>query len=206
MQLAPGVWEWDYEDFPSHCIREQRCAQVLIDLDRGVLTANQHACDSRPVHFSMFKGMTLPGEEYFVGNYRGANFPGLLNYYVGVGQDCRVGVAPSDVSDELARFEVLVERAVNLVLPLQGSREPKDVVVVVGVACTLLVEFLRIHPYANGNGHMGRFIVWAVLLLARVRPRRWPLNEKLPHPYGELLSRYRDGDRNPLIRFVLSHL
>ena len=71
---------------------------------------------------------------------------------------------------------------------------------VVKFACRLLVQFLGIHPYANGNGHIRRLIVWLLLARFGYRPREWPLDA---HPsYDELLRKYRDGDERELEDFV----
>ena len=68
----------------------------------------------------------------------------------------------------------------------------------------ILVEFLRIHPYANGNGHLGRFIVIALLARYNLWPKKWPLDAS-PNYHDEIF-RYRNGDREPLERFILKAL
>jgi len=68
-------------------------------------------------------------------------------------------------------------------------------------ACRVLVEFLRVHPYANGNGHMGRWIVWLILAKFGYWPKKWPLDTS--PPYGRLIELHRDGDTLQLETFVL---
>lgn len=199
--------EWDYAWFESNEIREARCAQILEDLAQGRLSFIVHAKDSRPVHFQMFEGMTNPGDECFAGHYRGEAFAQLVGYRCYVPMDPRVGVEPALVATELDRFAGHVDLALDAVSRIQTDKSREELVVrTIGIACALLVEFLRIHPYANGNGHIARFIVWALLAHIGVWPRSWPLNESLPHPYGTLISMFRDGNRVPLIRFVLERL
>ena len=89
-------------------------------------------------------------------------------------------------------------------LPSARVPEEEKLYYVVTFACRVLVEFLRIHPYANGNGHIGRFIVWLILARFGYWPKQWPLNAS--PPYHELLKTYRDGDPLPLEEFVLQCL
>jgi hypothetical protein len=72
------------------------------------------------------------------------------------------------------------------------------------VAAKTLEYFLRIHPYLNGNGHAGRFVVWSLLWHYDYWPTQWPLDES--PPYHTLLSTYRDGDPVPLEEFILGCL
>jgi Fic family protein len=72
----------------------------------------------------------------------------------------------------------------------------------VKVACRFLVLFLTMHPYVNGNGHIGRFIVWAILSKYGYSPTHWPLD--CSPPYHRLLSLYRNGNRKPLEDYVYS--
>jgi hypothetical protein len=82
----------------------------------------------------------------------------------------------------------------------------------VEVACEAMVQLFTVHPYANGNGHAGRFVLWALLLRYGYAPRPpvWPV-EPSPVPperqrYSELVKRYRDGHREDLVAAVLEGL
>jgi Fic family protein len=76
---------------------------------------------------------------------------------------------------------------------------------VVVVACMVFELFLRIHPYANGNGHAARFCTWAILGAFGYWPERWPIEPRPPDPpYTQLLVDYRNGNRVPLERYLLS--
>lgn len=62
--------------------------------------------------------------------------------------------------------------------------------------------FFTIHPYANGNGHIGRFIVWLSFIRLKRYPRlRWPLNDR--PPYDEAVQQHREGNPEPLRRLLL---
>ena len=205
---AAGLPEWDYQHYPSDAIREGRCAAILVDLAAAKISLEVEGTDTKPIHEQMFAGMTEPGEDYFAGHYRGENFPVLSDYRVCIGMDPRVGSLPHLVDSEMLGLAVnVIQVAQQLDADGAAQLHPNERLVrAVGMACALLVDFLRIHPYANGNGHIGRFLVWLALARAGIWPKRWPMNDKIPMPYPMLLSEYRDGNRVPLMQFVLSHV
>ena len=77
----------------------------------------------------------------------------------------------------------------------------------VAVACAVFELFLRIHPYLNGNGHAGRFVLWAILSRYGYWPGRFRIDPRPPDPpYSELIVKYRNGVKEPLEQFVLHAL
>jgi fido (protein-threonine AMPylation protein) len=74
----------------------------------------------------------------------------------------------------------------------------------VQVLCDLLNQFLLIHPFANGNGHVARLLVWVLATRHGFPPTTWPLDGR--PPYAAALMSYRDGDRRPLMALLLSHM
>jgi hypothetical protein len=119
------------------------------------------------------------------GHYRGEPFHCLELYCVGVRDDRRVGVSPGQVSSQMGKFAALANR---LFAGLDaGIGEPDNklsprgkVKFIVALACKLLETFLTIHPYANGNGHIGRFIIWAVLGRYGHWLKRFPIHPRPP--------------------------
>jgi Fic family protein len=72
------------------------------------------------------------------------------------------------------------------------------------LACRVFEVFLRIHPYANGNGHAARFLIWCLLSRYGYWPKGWPIEPRPPDPpYTHLISEYRNGNWEPLEEFVL---
>jgi Fic family protein len=89
-------------------------------------------------------------------------------------------------------------------LPDAHVSKTQKVMYIVAATCSIFVEFLRIHPHANGNGHIARFIVISFLGRYELWPRQWPLDERPPDPpYSSLIKRYRDGRPDLLEQFVL---
>ena len=202
---------WDYEaKHPARRTKKlkRRCARLLMNMRRSDYPLLQHACDTRPIHGRMFSGMTPLCFSYFAGNYRGdARFKCLLDYRVRVPADPRVGTAPQVVETELTTLNTAILSFIHVVeAKLPNPSDPQRLIYSVRMLCYVLAEFLRIHPYANGNGHMGRFIVWALLLRLGYTPKSWPLEDR--PPYGPSLTQWRNGDTTPLemllIRCIIS--
>jgi hypothetical protein len=78
----------------------------------------------------------------------------------------------------------------------------------VRLSCHCLELVGRIHPYANGNGHMARFASWAIVGRYGFwpNPNRWPVEPRPCEPYVELIKQFRDGNRAPLEHFMLNML
>jgi hypothetical protein len=155
----------------------------------------------------MFAGLTPAGFSHYAGHYRGEKLACLEGYTVGVQGDSRVGSPPARVKTDMTAFERDVIAAVRALDAARDSRLPatQKLNCAVVVACRLLERFLAVHPYANGNGHMGRWLVWLVLGRYEYWPDDWPVEPRPPDPpYTQLLVLARNGDREPLERFVLS--
>src|SRR5437879_5952982 len=75
----------------------------------------------------------------------------------------------------------------------------------VAFVCAVFSDFLKIHPYANGNGHAARFIAWALLGRYRLWPTTWPIHPRMPDPgYTQMLRDYRTGNKSALEQCLLS--
>lgn len=200
---------WDYEQFPGYDAKVGTCCnKFLVALRRGEIDCEKTSRDTRDAHGEMFHGLTAPGTAYYAGHYRGEKLRCLEFYEVEIASDPRVGVPAQRVDFDMANLADHILRAgfsaVEKGCALPDSQVPAEdkLYYVVVFACRVLVEFLRIHPYANGNGHMGRFIVWMILVKFGYWPNRWPLNDS--PPYHELIRQYRDGDSSQLEIFVLT--
>jgi hypothetical protein len=89
------------------------------------------------------------------------------------------------------------------------AQMPKEqkVLFVVAFACKVFELFLRVHPYANGNGHAARFLTWSILGRYGYWPRQWPIHPRPNEPtYVEMISRYRSGDIYPLEQYFLNNI
>lgn len=114
-------------------------------------------------HRNIYRGCSLP-VPYYAGEIRDRDprFPQLIGYEVVIGDS--PGVPSRDVPDQLTRFESALQNAVaRLDMVISSGEFPADSQILFSVL-TLCAqahgEWVRIHPFANGNGRTAR--VWAV--------------------------------------------
>jgi hypothetical protein len=119
-------------------------------------------------HRDVFAGVTLP-VDYYAGEVRDSDrrFPELFGYEVEVG--AQPGVPSAEVPSALADFEARATRAVtgpDGAIPV-GTRPsaPIEVNAVLVLAANVHGEWVRIHPFANGNGRIAR--LWVIWTAAR---------------------------------------
>ncbi|MBI3326069.1 MAG: Fic family protein [Nitrospinae bacterium] len=182
---------------------------IIAELRHGYIDTKQTAADTRAVHQRLFRGLTPSEYEYYAGHYRGEEYRCLKHYSVRVGNDPRVGYPPQQVlgyMNELARIvqdTTAVLDTGHAIPDAQLSPEDK-LSYIVAAACMIFEFFLRIHPYANGNGHAARFCIWAILGRYNYWPTRWPIEPRpADPPYTDMIVAYRDGNPEPLETYIL---
>lgn len=126
-------------------------------------------------HRMLYAGCWVPSEQYRGGLRGDATLDDLVDYEVGVGPiqpdglPERMGVWASMVSGEVTSLMDEFARVVaDLDLYLPPGRLPKDadeLNAVVTLAARMHGEWLRIHPFANGNGRTAR--LWCAWLALR---------------------------------------
>ena len=194
--------QWEYSQHQHANAVPIRCEAIFHRLEVGQVAVESSLRDSRPLHHELFVNLTPSECPYFAGHYRGESFKCLRFLDVGVEGDRRVGVPHDSVAPELSNLQSHILKAglraldVAFAIPDDKLSPAEKLYNLVKFSCRLLAEFLRIHPYANGNGHIGRLIVLLVLVRFGYWPSSWRLHEH--PPYDELLSKYRDGIEQPL--------
>ncbi len=131
----------------------------------------------------------------FVGAFRGE--PGLEDIEVSMLD--RFGIPAPEVAHELARFETKLQQ---LVQELDSSIPPGDLPdrdqlgAVIDLCAWAHADWMRIHPFANGNGRVARLWVNALAMryslppFMRLRPRPGP-------GYAEAALEAIDGNWHP---------
>jgi fido (protein-threonine AMPylation protein) len=119
-------------------------------------------------HRAVYAGVSLP-VSYYAGEARDSDdrFPELIDYEVRIGRSR--GVPATQVPGEIADLEVrarnaIVEpdRAISVGRPPETPIELRAVLL---LAANLHGEWVRIHPFANGNGRIAR--LWVIWVAAR---------------------------------------
>ncbi len=119
-------------------------------------------------HREIYSGVPPP-VDYYAGEVRDTDrrFPELIGYEVEV--DTIRGFDSADVPAALNEFEQgmhIATRAVDAALSTGArSRTARQLVGVVQLASQAHGEWIRIHPFANGNGRTAR--LWVAWLAAR---------------------------------------
>lgn len=139
-------------------------------------------------------GLDVPNPNC-VGRFRGE--PGLEAERVWIGP--HEGAPPGKVAQELAAFEQRLQGAVDALDARYPSGQELDtdgLAAVVDLCAWAHAEWVRIHPFANGNGRTAR--IWANALLMRYGVP--PVVRLRPRPdggYGRAASAAMDGDWRP---------
>lgn len=208
-----GCPAWEYSTINGvDAVLADRARQALIAV-RGKQPAEQEllARETRHAHRVYFDGLTPPGYPHYAGNYRGQQLPCLDTYEVRIAGDANVGHTAATVPMEMdQRFAADIDALFGQLRMVWSANEQiflpeRKLHRSVELATAAFVDFLEVHPYANGNGHMGRLILICILARFGIFLARWPLHPRPPDPpYSSYIAQYRLGNKDPLVAFVLS--
>jgi len=119
-------------------------------------------------HRAVYAGVPLP-VPYYAGEFRDSDrrFPELIDYEVQIGR--ARGVPAAEVPNELHSLQTRARNAVvgpDRAMPVGSApATPLELRSVLLLAANLHGEWVRIHPFANGNGRIGR--LWVIWVAAR---------------------------------------
>jgi len=133
----------------------------------------------REWHRQLYQGCAVPSAQY-VGNYRGdVRHAELVDYEVGLvgptgGPPDRVGVWSRDVATTVERFLRDLAAALSsldaLIPDLRVALTREQLERVVTACAVAHGEWVRIHPFANGNGRVARLLANAIAMRYGLRP------------------------------------
>ena len=183
--------DWD-KDSPR---LRKNLGQVLKEIVRAAERREIPTLDTtRHWQSRMMEGLGVPDRRY-LGAFRGE--PGLEHTQVRVGAN--YGVDSADVSKELARFETRLQalvRELDALLPMDQELDADQLAAVIDLCAWVHAEWVRIHPFANGNGRTAR--LWANSLA--IRYGLPPFIRLRPRPnagYGNAGAKSMQGDWKP---------
>ena len=202
--------DWEYKHDPHHTqILKAEAAKVLKAIHDGTLSIDAAVLDTRPIHQQLFCRLVHPTMAYLAGHYRGENFKCLRFRPVGVAANPMVGSPPEVVGLHLKEFRKHVKatlRGLDALMELPDAKvRPKEKLkCLVAAACSLFSQFLLIHPYANGNGHIARIMLTWILARFGYWLSEFPIDPRPKEPdYSEAVLRYQSGDFDALESLVL---
>ena len=156
----------------------------------------------REWHRQTMKGLAVPDTAY-VGRFRGE--PGAqVEVVIGAAE----GVAYENVEAQLDEFErrmQAVVAALDAEYPAGAELDTDAVAAVAELAGWAHAEWVRIHPFVNGNGRTAR--MWANFLLQRFGLP--PVMRLRPRPHGDYAAagaRAMGGDWGPTVALILRML
>lgn len=150
----------------------------------------------RTWHHAMMVRLKLPPGAA-AGVFRGE--PPLERCEVRVGR--HAGIRSMHVAEALSAFEITLKSVVARLDELIPARELPDedgLAAVIETCAWAHSEFVRIHPFANGNGRTARILANALAMryglppFVRLRPRPG-------HPYGKVAEASMRGIRRPTV-------
>jgi fido (protein-threonine AMPylation protein) len=165
--------DWD-EDSPR---LRTNLAQVLRRIQQDSGSRKKPSLEeARRWHRDTMEGLEVSHRE-FRGGFRGE--PGALRGY-----DVEIGSVPgvpsARVAAELAVFQARLQQAISLLdkaHPVGAELDADGLAQVLQLAAWSHAEWVRIHPFANGNGRTARLWANSILLrygvppVVRLRPR-----------------------------------
>jgi hypothetical protein len=204
MSLTAVCLPFEYEKHAKYRHLPGRCEALRMEAHANKSLVSKHLADTRAAHKAEFSGLTPPSQEYMAGNYRGSDYPCLKDYQVTI--DGFLGEVPSDVESAMHDFHVTFLDVLKRLIDIKNSQQPKltesrFVEMMSSIVAEFYVLLLRIHPYADGNGHMARLLGYMICLELGRRPKNWPLHKR--PPFGNSVRLYRSGFQEELKIAVL---
>jgi fido (protein-threonine AMPylation protein) len=161
---VPVAWNDDPPGSAATIV--QNCGELLADIVPVAPARDQPTVAmAQGWHRRIYEGVTLP-VDYYAGEVRDTDddCPELIGYEVAVG--AMRGVPSAEVPQQLAAFEQSTQRAVaGLDAALSAGQKPSqgsELRSVLTLCALLHGDWVRIHPFANGNGRVARsWVNWA---------------------------------------------
>jgi hypothetical protein len=155
-------------------------------------------------HRDMLDGVAIPDDAYR-GAFRGSAHPALENYEVTVGS-----LPTTRAADVLAEVDHLISELQDRILALDELDKQGDpdiltaafVEAVLETAAWLHGEWVRIHPFVNGNGRTAR--MWVLWLCGRYGlPQLLPLRLRPDMGYSPASLLSMTGDHSLFRQYLL---
>ncbi len=164
--------DWDAD---SSTLQQNLVETLRRIRDSAALRETVRVSDAATWHREIMDGLDVPKPEY-TGRFRGE--PGLEAVHVMVGP--HEGVPPDQVAEAVAIFERKLNQVLgrlDTLIPAGAALDTDTLAAVLDVCAWAHAEWVRIHPFVNGNGRTAR--LWANYVamryglppFVRLRPR-----------------------------------
>lgn len=171
-------WDADSPTLQQNLVRTLRRIR-----DSAARRETVRVSDAAAWHREIMDGLEVPRPEY-VGRFRGE--PGMEAVRVLVGP--HEGVPPDQVADAVASFERKLNQVLarlDSLIPAGTTLDTDMLAAVLDVCGWVHAEWVRIHPFVNGNGRTAR--LWANYVAMRYRLP--PFVRLRPRPEADAYAR-----------------
>jgi len=194
--------DWDADSLQLHDDLAQLLRRMRQDARRRDSPTVE---DARRWHSEVMRNLQVPvPNPKFAGAFRGE--AGLEDIQVLIAG--RYGVAAPEVATELAHFEQILQQVIGRLdewIPRDAELDTDQLAAIVEVCAWAHAEWVRIHPFANGNGHTAR--LWVNSIAGRYGLPPFLRLRPLPAgAYGIASERAVLGDRAPTVALFLELL
>lgn len=179
---------WQYQEhLNADDIISQQCDRVLWSIRNSPPEEFiKHIKDTRSIHKIIFEQLVDDNQKHFAGHYRGDNHPDLIN---------RIGSRKIELFPGLFVKHCFAEpkNVINEIDDLKSNidylymkRNEIEKQQYYSIAVEILIRFYLIHPYVNGNGHIGRLIMTYLMRIAGIEiDKSWTIH---PRPYSNAIA------------------
>jgi Fic family protein len=182
------VPDWD-EDSPR---LRQNLTRILEEIVRDAEQRKIPTVEMARRWQMLFMQGLEPTNPQYVGKFRGE--PSLKKTRVKIGNYW--GVPPANVAEELQQFQQKLQAAVaqlDKLLAAGAELDRDELAAVIDLCAWAHAEWIRIHPFANGNGRTAR--LWANFLALRYGlPPFVRLRPRPDDGYGDAGTRAMKGE------------
>ena len=181
--------DWDQESEQLSSNLSQILKQLVDSAEHRAMPTVRMA---RLWHIAMMQGLEAPDPRY-IGSFRGEK--GLERVQVRIGH--HYGAPAEQINQELDGFIKKLQQAITLlddtVAPGYPPDTPELVADIIDLCAWVHAEWVRIHPFANGNGRIARF--WANYIALRYGLPPFVTTRPRPnHGYATACEQGMSGD------------
>lgn len=189
--MAKPDWDSDSERLAANLSLLLRDAAASAARREPITSA-----EMRDWHAKLMDGLALP-DDGFAGCFRGEG----AGVNMGVRIGGRFGTPPDQVVEALVEFDNRLRDTIDTLdraIGSNGTQSADELAAVLELCAWAHAEWVRIHPFTNGNGRTAR--LWANVIALRyglppfVRLRPRPGGE-----YGDCSRRAMDGEWRPTL-------
>jgi fido (protein-threonine AMPylation protein) len=182
-------------------LRAIRASVITTSRTSRTVPSIEMVCDW---HRQMLEGIAIPDDAYR-GAFRGSAHPALVDYEVIVGEftTTKASVVAAEVNVLILELQSRVTKLDNLDKEGDLDELTADFVeAVLSAAAWLHGEWVRIHPFVNGNGRTAR--MWVLWLCSRYGlPQLLPLRPRPDTTYGPATLMSMLGEHGLFYQYLL---